>query len=290
MRGWIVLLCLALNMSAIAHAEDSTATRHQQMSELLFPESKTWKSIEVFPEINKHYFSDNKWAFRSSFLKQIDDKMEDPDCSFITRVLYERDDKDVFRIGDVNGDGSKDIIYAGSAQCREGDVTVFWLAEKDKMLSYNLMSYPFLVLKVEEGKKRRISSVKIGCCGDPMSEYYLGEFKNARGYARHRVNSRLDLPKDITVITERYKAEKELTIRSSLKIYDKYDADASQFMFKAVFGNIEAKYMPGVEGTILAKYKDSSGIYWGLIAMDEKSRPYLTHSPDDATVGWVILK
>lgn len=260
----------------VAEALKSDMDRFDRMTALLFPQTKSWESVASLPSVDMERFQKDKWAYRMAFLNHSDEKMESPDCSFITRLLYETRWEDVFRSVDYNGDGVQDIIYTGDAKCREGRITVIWTRLPGRGLKYDARSWSFLALKMDgtgSGEKR-ICGVAPGCCGDWIDYYRIRDFADESDIAEHRVRHNLELSGEMTRTDEHYVAEKELSLRSSPK------RDNSE---------TDAKYSKGAEGTIVVEYIDAEGARWGLIVMDQKSLEYVIGSRESVTAGWIAL-
>ena len=260
----------------VAEAWKSDMDRFSRMTALLFPETESWESVASMPHLDMERFQKDKWSYRMAYLNHSDEKMESPECSFITRLLYETQWYDVFRSVDFNGDGVQDIIYTGDAKCREGRITVIWTRLPGTGPRYDAGSWSFLALKMDgtgSGEKR-ICGVSPGCCGDWIDWYRIRDFANKSDIAGHRVRHNLDLPGEMTMADDHYVAEKELSLRSSPK------KDNSE---------TDARYSKGAEGTIVAGYIDAEGARWGLIVMDQESREYVIGSRESVTAGWIAL-
>jgi hypothetical protein len=291
MRITCSCLCFMFLLIAAAHAEDGNDRQCSRISQILFPETIDWQPMDSFPMPEMKSLLREKWRLRSIYLKTRKGAlMEEPECSFITRALYEHFDMSSFRSDDIDGDGFADIVYSGSAECNEGDAAVIWYGATGGLADRNVTIIPFRVLTIETGGLRRISSVSIGCCAGIVDEYFIGDLKNPRRFARVRVPKILDLPRAMEIASKGYVSRNELILRTSPKRDDEYDTVASDFMARAVFGNIIAKYLPGAKGQILSTFKDAAGMEWALLLVDNASRVLRFESPYDADVGWAHIE
>lgn len=105
-------------------------TSHVARLEILFPETREGVTVADLPRATPEWRQDNRDSLRSAFLRSNHGVLvEDEGCSFITRALYDQDD---LYIGDITADGIEDILYVGSALCREGDATVIWYGSESR--------------------------------------------------------------------------------------------------------------------------------------------------------------
>lgn len=280
----IFLLCpIKLN----AETQDSNAII---VSELLFPETVNWKRLTDYPHVDQQWLNENRWKLRELYLGVTDyDVIENPECSYITRVLYEKANNENFFMLDLNGDGNKEVIYTGPAECQEGDQTVIWsgvgvesLREKQKAIIV-----PGKILKVVEGQTQKFSSVIYGCCAELVNQYSIW----SAGVIEQRVGipTTLVLKKEAVVSVRNLVVKDELVLRSEPEIIDDYNEGLSHRQNHAVFGNIIRKYLPGVECKQLLKYIDNGGKEWALVVVpwSENRRSY--HTPMPINVGWTQL-
>lgn len=283
---WIILLA-----GSVAYGQEFSATPYHRLSEMLFPDTQAWQRIDNSPLFAFDNVYQTKEKLRAVYLKTPEHEMEDADCSFLVRALYENFDPGSFHSLDVDGDGFPDVIYAGGAHCREGDISVIWFGDRSGISRRSAEIIPFVALRVESKKDGRISSVNIGCCAAKTDEYYIGELGNPRRYAGVRVTKALTVPDAVErpKTPYSYVERKELVLRSSPMINDAYDEIASGGANSAVFGNILGKYLPGAKGLVVATRTDSAGARWGLVIVDEASEMLRYHDPYRANVGWVRL-
>ena len=283
---WFIAL-----LAAATHAADSERPNHNRISEILFPDTRDWQAIDSLPSPEMDRMLRDRWLLRSIYLKTEQHVlMEAPECSFITRTLYERFDSKLFRVADLDGDGLADIVYFGDGECMEGYAAVVWFGAENGLATKAVRIIPFRLLKVETEGRRRMSSVKTGCCGDIVDEYFIGNLVNPRLFARVRVHGALDIPKEIELVSRDYHARRKLVLRQAPIRKDEYDRDASGALAHAVFGNIVAEYLPGAKGNIVAFFKDDEGKRWGLLLVDEASRALRIGGPENIDVGWVLIE
>jgi len=114
------LLIVLVTATIFASAADPST-----ISVMLFPETRGWRALASAPPLPAARLaalrSELASVYRASALGKQD--FEGGGCSFIERALA-TDDSSAFRTIDVDEDGAQDIVYAGSAQCAEGDATV----------------------------------------------------------------------------------------------------------------------------------------------------------------------
>ena len=296
MKHVLVCLLLVSLLAPAAHARGSGSDR-RDISQILFPETKTWQNVDSLPQPDTKMILRDRWLLRSIYLKSRGNfktrgptLTEEPDCSFITRALYEHLDMGELRSVDMDGDGNLDIAYFGYAECNEGDAAVVWFGKPHGLAERDVAIVPFQVLRLETTDPRRICSVQRGCCGDRVDEYFMGDLLNPRRLAQVRVHNGLDLPTGMEIAHEPYAARNKIVVRVAPIERDEYDPAASGFMGRAVMGNIVARYLPGAEGTILAYFKDEKGRRWGLLEFDKNSRSLRSDVAYDVDVGWMRLE
>ena len=291
MKRMFIFFWFIVSLAAAAHATDSESPNRNRISEILFPETRDWQAIDSLPSPEMDKILRDRWLLRSIYLKTEQHVlMEIPDCSFITRALYEHFDLKLFRVADLDGDGFADIAYSGSGECMEGYATVIWFGAESGLATRPVGIIPSRLLKVEMGGPRRISGVKTGCCDDVVDEYFIGDLRNPRRYAQVRVHKALYIPKEMELVSGDCTARRKLVLRQAPMRNDEYNQDASNARSHAVFGNIVAEYLPGAKGNIVAYCKDDEGKRWGLLVVDEASQALRTGSTDNINVGWVLMK
>jgi hypothetical protein len=260
---------------------------YTKISETFFPETKHWQTVESAPIIENGKFTEIKGQLKTTFLaSHIFEKLEEKDCSFITRAL-EEGNINSFRLIDVNSDGIKDIVYTGSAQCREGNVFLIWFATKNGFKVRQDIFWNVKVLKIYPVEKIQLSSVAAGCCGNPVDEYNLGNLNNIRFIKRVSTTFMTIQPTGTLINRPRFKSSKDTVLRSSPERKDSYDESLSGLQNRAVFGNVLSKFLPGITGVILAEHKDKLGRFWVYVLLDESSDLLRYHSPFLVNAGWI---
>ncbi len=188
MKRAFVFFWFAVTLAAAAHAADYGLPNYIRMSEIVFPETKNWQALDSFPSPGMDRMLRDRWLLRSIYLKTEQRVlMEQPDCSYITRALYEHFDSKLFRVADLDGDGFADIVYSGPGECMEGYATVVWYGAKSGLAERPVGIVPSLLLKLEAGGLGRMSCVTPGCCGDDMDEYFIGDIGDSKRDAQVRV-------------------------------------------------------------------------------------------------------
>jgi hypothetical protein len=101
----------------------------------------------------------------------------------------------------------------------------------------------------------------------------------------------------VTLLAKQYRfiSTKELVLRNSPRVEDKYIYWMSRRESHAVFGNILSKYIsptslgaPGtVSGTVISEHKDSNNVKWAYVTVDEISHAFRYYNPYSVNVGWV---
>jgi len=261
-----------------------------KVASLLFPSTAAWVLLQDAPSMTTARFAQVRDQLLTSYLSSGIGKCaeaEDHDCSSIRRILWEGDNAS-FRVMDVDGDGREEIIYSGPAFCREGDMTVVWSGDSDGVSgSARVVEWDVLFLRISPGREVRVSSVAVGCCGDPEDEYYLGTLENVRRYGILKVAKGTLQPKTPMALPIRFENAGETVLRSTPEKKDRYDADLSGLMDHAVFGNILCSYIDGASGEIRAEERDSRGRTWAYVVMDRESNVLRHDAPFRVEVGWV---
>jgi hypothetical protein len=275
MKRMFIFFWFVLWLAAAAHAADFESPNYDRVSEILFPETRSWQSLDSLPSPEMNRMLQDRWLLRSIYLKTEQHVlMEVPECSFITRALYEHFDLKLFRVADLDGDGFADIVYCGGGECMEGYATVIWFGGKSGLAARSVGIIPFGLLRGEMGGLRRISCINSGCCGDVVDEYLIGDLGNPSRYVQVRVHKGLSLPEEMNLVSKDYKARRKLVLRLAPTKNDVYNAE----------------YLPGAKGNIVAYFKDDKGGRWGLLIVDKASQALCVSNPDNIDVGWVLIK
>ena len=289
MRHVLVCLLLMTSMAPAAHARGFGSNLYD-LSQILFPGTRTWQPVDSLPGSDMKMFLRDRELLRSIYLKtQQKMLIEMPECSFITRALYEHLDEHLFKSVDMDGNGIADVAYFGPNQCDEGFAAIVWLEGPDGLLERDVAIIPYRVLRVDTTESRRICGVEPRCCAGDVDEYFMGELLNPMGIADVRVHIGLNLPAGMKTAHEPYVVRRKTIMRLVPVERDEYPPDSTLSTSGAVHGNIIARYLPDATGTILAYFKDYKGRRWGLLEFDKNSRALRSDVTYDVDVGWIRL-
>lgn len=187
-----------------------------EISKIIYPQTKTWTNIEDTPKatqfINQQLFQPLKDAYLA-----IGAWSESKDCSFIERVSENIISKaQAIQAYDIDEDGDTDYVYTGSAQCAEGDVTLFWFQEDVKFVVKQKHLPSVLALSTSFDGSVQMASYLRGCCADPIDEYQLGFFDHPMRFGRVQTPKKLAFPDKLKTLPKRikYKVDAEFTLRS----------------------------------------------------------------------------
>jgi hypothetical protein len=279
-----------LNVAVLLAATTAHADNAARASALLFPETRMWRQISDAPSVPIPRLVELRSELEASYRAAILAKgnLESGDCSFIARIL-KFDDASAFRSIDVDEDGAQDIVYAGSAQCAEGDATVVWFAAGQKYEVRQPVIWPFLALRLSPGAKG-IASVAKGCCGGPVDRYAQGTLRNFRQHDEVVLFEETVLPANALSAPKPYSAAVELKLRTAPKVQDRYDHDRSESFGHAVLGNTVRKYMSGAKGHVLAELPAKPRGQWLFLLMDKSSDRLVTYDLSGARAGWALVK
>lgn len=289
--NFIVMTLLIIFVSpGIVYSQDSSEAKLLKTSQLLYPVSRNWKDFNSFPILNEQQIEKFEPAMRSLYMKSKHyDWMGDPSC-LVNRLFAKDENKKKLRFFDINGDGNKDIVYSDDTMCAEGNITIIWFGSKNGLDQTTPLIRSVKILKIESSGGPRITSVKVGCCGDPISEFFIGDIFIPSKTSVAYIFNLMTLPENLKISSSQFQASKEITLRYSPIKDDTYNKDMSEFVSHAVFGNIVAKYLQGAKGELVATYHDNSGIKWGLLIMDATSYVFLFYNPYKANVGWTVIE
>lgn len=278
------LLCtlMLLLCSLSCHAADPA-----QLALVLYPQAAQWLPLAKLAAPSQARFDEIKWLLRKHYLEQLpaDSPEESPDCSFITRALYEQNSTEHFYQADINADGAPDLLYSGPAQCREGALTLIWYGAANGWFSGQVSRSPSKILLVKMQSQPAFVEYRGGCCDEPIDRYMSGELEQPR--LRDQVSKHLVLPSNMLPASGVQTAKGGVTLRDSPERLDQYDAGSSERYFAAMFGNITRRYLPGASLQLLRQYRDAQGVQWLLVRMQEGSDFLAVHSPFAVSIGWV---
>ncbi|MCV2361628.1 hypothetical protein LNV08_21905 [Paucibacter sp. TC2R-5] len=280
-RSYFLLLVAPFFLAGNAVAEDKQA----QASAFLYPATKSWRLVSAAPKFSPESLSSIREKLRTAYLSAKLEKgpLEGPDCSFIERALEPTESSSFYQM-DFDGDGKQDVVYAGSAQCAEGDATLVWFQATDGYMVRQSVLWPLRILHVSPGAET-MTSVSIGCCGNPVDQYHLGNLGNLRQYSRIRVTQDTKFPQVSLAAVRAFRSSSETKLRETPLEKDGYDRGRSEFMSHAVFGNVLRKYLAGVSGVALAT-ETRNGKQWVFVVVDSDEEHLLIEAPYGIDAGW----
>jgi|GEM_PF-3766801 len=281
-----VFFALLMAIAPILHADNDWTTQ-RRIADVLFPQSEAWTRPEDGTHPTKEWLTAHRDHLKTAYLAVKDhENLESSDCSFIARALNESLDPKSFFLMPLFPGKDRELVYAGSSLCNEGESTVVWSkAEKPD----RVLILPYRVLRVNAGTKPLFTAIQAGCCDDPIDKYVLADVQSPwKDFIP--VMKELEIPPDAVHAAETGKSPGVLTLRSSPKRLDAYDPGESEHMASAAFGNILRAYLPGASVTTLLKFKNSQGVEWRLVRVAEDQRVWSYHTPygnNAPEVGWV---
>jgi len=277
---WLLIAPFLLMGNAVAD------DRQAQVSAALYPATKSWRLVSAAPILSPESLRLIQDKLRAAYLSAMLEKrsFEGPGCSFIERV-FEPSGSASFHQMDFDGDGKEDVVYAGSAQCAEGDATLVWFQTATGYVVRQPVLWPLRILRVSPGAET-MTSVASGCCGDPVDQYHLGNLRNLRQYSRIRITQDTALPKAPLASVRAFHNSSETKLREAPLEKNGYDRGRSEFLGHAVFGNILRKYLAGATGVVLAT-ETRRGKLWAFIVMDSDNERLLNEAPYGVDAGWV---
>ncbi|PHV11664.1 hypothetical protein CSQ89_09700 [Chitinimonas sp. BJB300] len=293
-----------------AQAATQEEARSLAVSDVLYPASRNWPLISaspVLPADKRVALNDElERAYRAALKKELEqtgraalsasENLEWAQCSFIQRV-FEPTEATTFHVVDVDKDGFSDIVYTGSALCSEGSATVIWYGTKDGYVVKQPTSWQVLLLRVAPNG-HEVISVKQGCCAMLADIYFQDTVDNFRRDSEIALLAKTVLPLKKYSHSLQFKAKRAVALRSSPEQVDAYDRIQSEYIERAVFGNIVRKYLPGTTGTVVGETTKNNR-RWFFVVMGEKNNLLVTHDPyvgyrphtvsgaDTVRAGWV---
>jgi len=286
----LCVLCVAATaaLGGAAHAGDAESARWLRVSQVLFPQTRGWTAVDTLPGLETRILLRERWLLRSTYLKSgANGLMEDPDCSFVLKALWEHVDDPAFRLADFDGDGLEDIMYSGYAHCREGHHTVIWFGAQRGILRPDVSVIFGRVLAVELGGERRLSDISVGCCDDPIDEYSIRDLRGQTIGARAHIHKATYLPESMELADERFAAKGGVALKAAPLAEYAFKPGARDSMTGALMTDVGARYAPGAKGTVVARYKDPKGKWWRLVVVEESSRSLQTEGREAVDVGWI---
>lgn len=289
------LLCLCVLCAAApaalggaARAGDAESARWLRVSQVLFPQTRAWTAVDTLPGLETRTLLRERWLLRMTYLKSgAKGLMEDPECSFVLRALWEHVDDPAFRLADFDGDGGEDIMYSGYAHCREGHHTVIWFGAERGALRHDVSVIFGRMLAAEMKGERRLCGVSVGCCDDPIDEYSIRDVRGQRIGAPVHVHKAMYLPESMELADERFAAKGGVALKAAPLAEYPFKPGARDSMTGALRTDIGARYAPGAKGAVVARYKDAEGKWWRLVVIEEASRSLQAEGREAVDVGWI---
>lgn len=291
----LCILVLLFSTLSIASTQCAAQTNRSYSasykSGILFPETESWPLFEEAPKLPPEEF-DNlakilaqelRARMRVSYGSLPDNSL----CSTVDR-LFEQANLESFRLIDINQDGVSDIVYSGSAQCREGDLTIAWLGSKSGYAVQNGFIWPVLLVRTSLNSDQ-IVSVKVGCCDDLKDTFLWGNINNIQHMGAVFLLRGTILPRRTYYQSRVVKIERKINLRSSPEVINSYVNETSEIIGHAVQGNIVRTYLPGSKSHVL--YTTTiNGKTWYFAIMDDESVRLVTSDPyKGVNAGWFNL-
>ena len=64
-------------------------------------------------------------------------------------------------------------------------------------------------------------------------------------------------------------------------------AGRATYLSAAAFGNVARKYLPGIDATQLATYRDATGANWSLVLVTRQEDPRAFYTALPVNLGWI---
>jgi hypothetical protein len=259
-------------------------SRVSQLADLLFPESKSWRSIDQLPVLEtRRYYQQLSEAYGDFLARTPSSQVV---CE-LSRLFFtpagEAKTFHVFPGADVEHD---DLIYTGDAECTEGGKTIVWKNFRiwSRQQAFSIAGQ---AIRFSSIPKPRAVMFEAGCCADPINQFSIRDPFSGRWFGRFRVAKALDLPAGLQPDDRINTYDHDLILRSAPVVDDKYDVAMSHRLGSAVFGSVVRKFLPGISARQMTTYTDTAATRWLLIAIDQAydAKAYYTALPSD--VGWV---
>ena len=285
MVSQIRLLVLLLAAVFLSSGNTAAKDKQAQMSAVLYPATQSWHLVSAAPKYTPESLRSIREELMAAYFsaKLETGPLEGPDCSFIARA-FESSESSSFYQMDFDGDGNQDVVYAGSAQCTEGDATLIWFQTAEGYVVRQPVLWPLRILRVSPNAIF-MTSVAGGCCGDPVNQFHLGNLKNLRQYSRIRVTEDTTLPQASRHSVRAFHRSSATKLREAPLEKEGYDRGRSEFMAHAVFGNVLRKYIGGVSGLVLAT-ETRNGKNWAFVVVDKDAEHLSVEAPYRVDAGW----
>jgi hypothetical protein len=245
----------------------------QQLADVLFPETREWRSINSFP----HPAMPELDNLLGAMVEKLPEPVQrDVSCSFVERVMRTPAFRAHLYQGNIFGPADDDLVYVGSAECAEGDFTIVWRHVHDPSRMMSLVIYS-RILRLDSAAPSHFTDVARGCCATPTDDYHIAGLSGAHERAVG-VFKGLGVPTGSRMAPGRVQLQKESTDYvlppadpSHPKAGPAMDEDGTITSFKA-----------GTDGEVLMTYRDPAGKLWRLVEIGTKSASDAGWISDDA--------
>jgi hypothetical protein len=268
---------------------------YSRISALLFPETKSWTLVSAMkpPDEAYLYLRANEAKLKEAYpAKEIRmDADRSGACALMERLFSSKAPCTFpygFYVHDFDRDSRLDVMYAGPAECGEGNITIVWFATKDGFVIKQRRLGNNLALRVKDGNPPRMSFVSVGCCGDPIDVYSISTIADAPVPGGKRVVVDLRLaPRDEKAVPFAA-GDTGFVLRSSPAIDNADRREYGEAMLGfPVFGNIMGKYPSGCAGKVVGRHVDAKSQLWYFVTLDRSPDSLGAHDGFDASAGWV---
>lgn len=281
-----ILMIAILFVSLHCMAEEDNRS-YLAASDSLFPETRNWLDISRAPKLSAAQFSAAKEPIERAYRASFPDSkfLEGKDCSFIKRTLESPEPTNFYQV-DVDHDGILDIVYSGSAHCAEGSATVIWYGSVNDFFVRQPTVWPLLMLRLSPDGQD-VTSVAQGCCGAPTDKYFLGKISRFRQGGGVQMVTETELPAKAISPSFSFVTKHEVKLRLSPKVLNEYEPGRSEFLGRAVFGNMVRTYRAGAKGSVVGETYDH-GRHWFYVVMAGESDSLAVHDPYvGVRAGWL---
>lgn len=253
----------------------------ERLADLLFPESKTWPRFAELPaapprELDMYVVERlDRGLPRDRFTAE---------CSFTIRTFVAPDAAANLRRLTL-GDSDPHLAFSGLNPCAEGALTLIWPNPKADALAAR--DFPAQLLRVRPGAEARATAIEPGCCGDPIDRFHLLTLAGSGTPVRLKSTNLLIVPDAAKEARGMLKLEREVVLRFTPELKDEHDADLSEFLDQAAFGNIARKYLGGIEAEQLLRFQDDQGKVWRLVLIGNAYNKRAFYNALPVNVGWI---